>query len=253
MRFIKLTLSYDGTDFAGWQTQPGRRTVQSTLENAIRKITGESVSAVASGRTDAGVHALGQVVGFVTVSNHSCSVFRAALNANLPRDVVVLEVCETWTDFHAIRDAQRKTYRYEIQDGDRTDVFTRRTSWRVPCDLDVGAMRHAAQQLTGSHDFSSFESSGSERATSIRTIYHVAVQRQPYSHGGRIVIELTANGFLYNMVRAIVGTLVQVGRGALASAEITRILEAKNRKAAGVTAPPQGLFLLSVEYDSREE
>jgi len=249
MRFIKLTLTYDGTDFSGWQVQPGRRTVQSTLENAIQRVTAESVCAVASGRTDAGVHALGQVVGFVTDSNHSCAVFRAALNANLPPDVAVLEVGEAPVGFHPIRDAQRKTYRYQIQDGGRTDVLNRRTTWQIACDLDIEVMQHAAQQLAGTHDFTSFESSGSKRATSIRTIYDIDVRRKAELPGGQIVLEVTADGFLYNMVRAIVGTLVEVGRGALAPGEVATILAAKNRDAAGATAPPQGLFLVNVEYD----
>ena len=249
MRFIKLTLSYDGTDFAGWQVQPHKRTVQDTFQQAIHKLTGQATSVVASGRTDAGVHALGQVVSFSTQSLHPLEVLLKALNAHLPHDVSVVDVREEQAVFNAIRDARRKTYRYVIQDGPRTDIFLRRYSWRITDRLDERAMHLAAQLLVGTHDFSSFESSGSKRASPVRTIYRMIVERRAGGIGNHVVMEVTADGFLYNMVRSIVGTLVDIGRGTSDQSSLRQILEARNRQQAGRTAPPQGLFLVNVEYD----
>jgi len=254
MRTLKLTLAYDGTEFNGWQVQPNRRTVQQTLQDALQRITGQATTAVASGRTDAGVHALGQVVGFRTASTLACDVLLRALNGNLPEDVVALDLQEAAGDFHAIRDALRKTYRYIILDGQMPDVFGRAYCWRVPQRLDVLAMQQAASLLLGTHDFSSFESAGSERATSVRTLFGSLVKRKEgrggggYLSGDRVVYEVTADGFLYNMVRAIVGTLHDVGRGANSPLEIETILNARDRKLASMTAPAHGLFLVSVEY-----
>lgn len=256
MRFLKLMLAYDGTDFDGWQIQPGRRTVQQTLQDACQNIAGHAITTIASGRTDAGVHALEQVVSFRTELSLPCDVLLRALNANLPDDVVALKLSETREGFHAIRDARRKTYRYVIQDGQRPDVFGRAYCWWVPQRLDVSAMQQAAGKLLGKHDFSSFESSGSERATSIRTIFASSIVRdqsrggEGYLSGDRLIYEVTADGFLYNMVRSIVGTLYDVGRGAFSPEKVREILQAKDRKAASMTAPPQGLFLVNVEYDT---
>ena len=256
MRFLQLMLAYDGTEFVGWQIQPSQRTVQQTLQNALQKITGHATTVIASGRTDAGVHALGQVVSIRTESALSCDVLLQALNANLPRDVAALDLSEAPDGFHAIRDARCKTYRYVIHDGQRPDVFSRAYCWRVPQRLDTPAMQQAASVLLGTHDFSSFESSGSERATSVRTIHQSSVTREEgrggggYLSGDRVVYEVTANGFLYNMVRAIVGTLVDVGRGAIIPGEVVEILLAQDRKSGRMTAPSHGLFLVSVEYGS---
>jgi tRNA pseudouridine38-40 synthase len=248
MRYFRLTLSYDGTRYAGWQVQANARTIQAEIEAALHTITGERHRAVASGRTDAGVHAFGQVVSFASGTHLAPHVLRKALDANLPRDIVPLEVVEAPPGFHAIRDAIRKRYRYVIQDGPIQDPFTRDYAWYFPQRLDVEAMRSAAQALVGTHDFSSFEASGSERATSVRTVTELTVARHPSDFLDRIVLEIEADGFLYNMVRNIVGSLVEVGRGKQPPAWIADVLPARNRKRAGMTAPPQGLFLVRVDY-----
>lgn len=249
MRTIKLTLAYDGTKYAGWQVQPGCKTIQGTLEAAIEKITAERVRAIASGRTDAGVHALGQVAGFQTKSDLSADVLRRALNAELPRDITVLEVADAPHDFHAIRDAVRKRYRYVIHDGPVRDVFQRQYCWHYKYGrLDVEAMNRAARTLLGKQDFSSFEASGAERASSIRTIFEISIERGRGGQDDWITLEVEADGFLYNMVRAIVGTLVEVGRGAQPESWPAEVLRAADRRAAGPTAPPQGLFLVKVDY-----
>jgi tRNA pseudouridine38-40 synthase len=248
-RTLKLTVAYDGTDFAGWQVQPEARTVQGTLQEILARMTGGPVSLVGSGRTDAGVHALGQVASFETTSAHSCDVFFRALNAELPEDVAVLAVEESPAEFHALRSARRKRYRYVIHDGGVRDVFARRYCWGLPHRLDEAAMQRAAAVLVGTHDFCSFETAGSERESSVRTVFAAEVSRQRDDRACELHIEVEADGFLYNMVRAIVGTLVQVGRGARPEAWVGEVLRAQDRSAAGPTAPPQGLFLLWVSYD----
>lgn len=251
MRTLKLTLCYDGTAYAGWQVQPGRVTVQETLEAAIEKVTAERVRVVASGRTDTGVHALGQVVGLQTESHLEPDVFQRAVNANLPDDVAVLDVAVAPDGFHPIRDAVRKRYRYTIHDGPVREVFQRRYCWHYRQGrFDAEAMHRAAQALRGKHDFSSFESSGAERKTSIRTITDIFVERGRAGQADWITLEVEADGFLYNMVRAIVGTLVEVGRGAQPESWLGQVLEAADRKIGGPTAPPQGLVLVHVTYDS---
>ena len=255
MRTIKLALAYDGTKYAGWQVQPGQTTVQGTLEAAIKKVTGQQVRVTASGRTDAGVHALAQVAAFETDSKLSNHVLQRALNAKLPRDVVVLQLNEVAAGFHPIRDAVRKRYRYVIHDGSVRDTFRRGQCWQyVHGRLDVDAMQRAANALLGTHDFSSFETSGAERASSVRTIYDLPVERgrageSDLMTADLVTVEVEADGFLYNMVRAIVGTLVEVGRGAQQESWVTDVLEATDRRVAGPTAPPEGLFLVRVEYE----
>lgn len=271
MRTLKLTIAYDGTAYAGWQFQLERPTVQETLENAIAKVTGCRVRTLASGRTDAGVHALGQVVGFRTDSRLPPEVMLRALNANLPHDVAVLDVAEVSDDFHPIADVLRKRYRYLIDDGPIRDVFRRHFVWHyIYGRLDADVMGRAAAPLLGTHDFSSFESSGAERKTSIRTVFDLSVRR---GRGGQgrvevlddshpsvretcssnsndlVIIEIEADGFLYNMVRAIVGSLVEVGRGSQPETWLGEVLQAQDRRVAGPTAPPQGLCLVQVEYE----
>lgn len=248
MRSFRLTLSYDGTAYAGWQVQASARTIQAELEAALLQVTGESIRAVASGRTDAGVHALGQVVSFRSATRLPADVLRKALDANLPRDIVVLEVSEAPARFHAIRDALRKRYRYVVQDGPIRDVFSRTQAWYVAQRLDVEAMRAAARALLGRHDFSSFEAAGSPRVSSVRTIYDLTVERRTGDFLERVRIEVEADGFLYNMVRNLVGSLVEVGRGRQEPSWLAGVLAAQDRKVAGMTAPPQGLFLVSVDY-----
>jgi tRNA pseudouridine38-40 synthase len=248
MRTIKLTLAYDGAAYAGWQVQRGAKTIQEVIETALAKITGETIRVMASGRTDAGVHALGQVVGFRTESRLSVEVLTRALNAELPRDIAVLDAAEGPEGFHPTLDAKRKRYRYVIYDGPVRDVFRRRTSWHCLWGLDAEAMDRAAQALCGTHDFSSFETRGSERKTSVRTVYEIRVRRGDGGDRHAIAIEVEADGFLYNMVRTMVGTLVRVGRGGRPESWVAEVLAAADRRAAGPTAPPQGLFLVNVEY-----
>jgi tRNA pseudouridine38-40 synthase len=297
MRTLKLTIAYDGTAYAGWQLQPERPTVQGTLENAVAKVTGRHVRILASGRTDAGVHAFGQVVGFRTDSALPPEVLLRAINANLPHDVAVLDVADVPGGFHPIADVARKRYGYVIHDGPVRDVFHRHFAWHyIYGRLDADAMSRAAAPLLGKHDFSSFESSGAERKTSVRTVFELAVERARAGQGvheglgirdqglegrgqesdgtaqesGRgsgsnaprrrswgtsdpdchdfITIEIEADGFLYNMVRAIVGTLVEVGRGSRPENWPAEVLNSLDRRLAGPTAPPQGLCLIRVQY-----
>lgn len=245
MRNLKLTLSYDGTDFNGWQTQPGFRTVQETLEQAIATLTGEQVHANASGRTDAGVHAVAQVVNFYSSTSHTPEVLVRAINAHLPADMVVREVVDMPQSFDANRDARRKLYRYVIHDGPVPDPFLRRFYHQSRHPLDAAAMRRAAEPLKGRHDFHSFETDWPNRMSSVRTITHLAVNRV----GDWIWIDVEADGFLYNMVRAIAGTLINIGRGYWPEEHVARILEAEDRREAGPTAPAQGLFLMRVTYE----
>src|SRR5438309_6810237 len=245
MRNIKLILSYDGSDFFGWQTQPGFRTVQETLESAITELTGERIRANASGRTDTGVHAVGQVVNFYSNTRHPPEVLVRAINAYLPPDVVVREACDRPEAFDANRDARRKLYRYVIHDGPVPNVFLRRYCCQSRHPLDVALMRAAAEPLTGRHDFHSFETDWPNRMSSVRTITHLALSRM----GDWIWLDVEADGFLYNMVRAIAGTLINVGRGYWPETEVEAILNARDRTRAGPTAPAQGLFLMRVTYE----
>ena len=248
MRYLKLTVAYDGTNFFGWHWQPEQRTVQGELEAAIRTVTGEELRVIASGRTDTGVHAIGQVVGWNTESDLSTDVLLRALNANTPRDLVVREVSETEKDFHPIRHACSKRYRYLLVDDPIRDVFARNYAWQVWQPLDELAMHEAAQSLIGEHDFKSYETAGSPRASTVRSVSDLTVERRQFDTAERVVLEVEANGFLYNMVRNLVGTLVEVGRGRHAVAWPAEVLAAKDRRLAGATAPPQGLYLLHVNF-----
>jgi tRNA pseudouridine38-40 synthase len=244
MRNIKLILSYDGTDFSGWQRQPDRRTVQQVLEEAIGQLTGVEAPTNASGRTDAGVHAIGQVVHFYTASRHPPEVFVKALNAMLPHDVRVKGAREMPQAFHATLDAKGKLYRYVIDNGRVADPFQRRYSHHVFLPLDVEAMNRAAGALRGRHDFHSFETNWPNRMSSVRTITHIEVTR----HESAVWVDVEADGFLYNMVRTIAGTLILVGLGRWPESRVAEALAAEDRREAGPTAPPQGLFLVRVRY-----
>jgi tRNA pseudouridine38-40 synthase len=248
MRTFKLTLAYDGSQYSGWQLQPGRVTLQGTLEQALGRITGETFRVTASGRTDAGVHALGQVVSFRSETHLSPEVLHKALNAELPHDMAVVAAALEADDFHATGSAVRKRYRYVIDDGPTRDVFARRYAWHFRAPLDDRAMHEAALGLLGKHDFSSFETAGSPRETSVRTVFEIIVEREQGTGARRVRLEIEADGFLYNMVRTIVGTLVEVGRGNRPIAWPADVLAARDRKAAGQTAPPHGLFLVRVVY-----
>jgi tRNA pseudouridine38-40 synthase len=246
MRNIKLTVSYDGTDFNGWQTQPGYRTVQETIEKAIAELTGEPrIRLNASGRTDSGVHAVAQVANFYTNAAYPPDVFVRAVNARLPGDVIIKDAADMPEAFDANHDAVRKLYRYVIHDGEVADIFLRRYYCPSRHRLDVEAMRRAAEPLKGRHDFRCFETEWPNRMSSVRTITHLALSR----FGDWIWLDVEADGFLYNMVRAIAGTLMNVGRGYWPESQPAAIVEAGDRKLAGPTAPAQGLFLMRVTYD----
>jgi tRNA pseudouridine38-40 synthase len=257
MRTFRLTLAYDGTHYCGWQVQPGRVTLQGTLEAALAKITREEIRVTASGRTDAGVHALGQVVSFRSATALEPAVLQKALNAELPHDLAVLAASIAADDFHATASAVRKRYRYVLCDCPTRDVFARQYSWYLHTRLEEQAMHRAAQALAGRHNFSSFETSGSERESSVRTVYELSLRR---GEGGSaifpataassdfVTLEIEADGFLYNMVRAIVGTLVEVGQQKRVETWPAEVLAARDRRAAGRTAPPQGLFVVRVDY-----
>jgi tRNA pseudouridine38-40 synthase len=245
MRNLKFTVRYDGTDFFGWQTQPGFRTVQETLEAAIVAITQEDrVRVNCSGRTDSGVHAYGQVCNFYSGTKLPCDTLVKAVNSKLPDDVAVLDCEAMGQAFDANKDAISKRYRYVINDSRIPDPFFRRYAYQPRRNVDHEVMHRAAQALVGRHDFRSFETEWPNRLTSIRTIQDIAVTR----HDRCVWIEVQADGFLYNMVRAIAGTLYQIGRGYWPEAKMKEVLEIQDRREAGPTAPPQGLFMLWVRY-----
>jgi len=292
MHTLKLTLAYDGSEFCGWQFQPGRRSVQQTLQDVLTKIAGHPVTLVASGRTDAAVHALAQVVSFETSRELTTDIWLRAINAELHRDLAALAVEEAPPGFNARRDAKRKQYRYVLHDGRIRDVFSRNYAWHVFRRLGAEAMHRAAQPLVGKHDFRSFQTAGADRVSTVRTVFELTVERQAEGRGARdegrevcgtgkrsppvqhavhieippvgrsaapshsqlpvpgvIHVEIVADGFLYNMVRNLVGTLVEVGRGKRPESWPAQALAARDRRAAAPTAPPQGLFLVHVEYD----
>ena len=255
MKRIKLELSYDGTRYSGWQTQPDVPTVQQTLETVLLRITGQKVSVIGSGRTDAGVHAVKQVAAFTTSSYLEPECFQRAMNGFLPTDIRVGVAREVPLNFHPINHATGKRYRYLIDDGRPPSPFTRNHCWVRREPLDVETMRQAAQCLLGEHDFSSFETQGSPRKTSIRTVFDILVERTAglgETIPPLIRIEVEANGFLYNMMRAICGTLVRFGvegqRGNANPERMREIIDKADRAVAGPTAPPQGLYLLDVFY-----
>jgi tRNA pseudouridine38-40 synthase len=268
MRNLKVILSYDGAEFSGWQVQPDAVTVQGTLASAIGRVMGEKVLPQGSGRTDAGVHALAQVVTFVTESSVPTENLVKALNDVLPPSVRVLEVTEAPADFHARHSARAKTYRYRIYRGSICPPFLARYVWHYPYRLDEEAMAQAAALVAGEHDFTSFAAvdpekrenhegregtrRGDEAAATlisssgpnVRRIFSSGWERT----GDELVYTVRGSGFLHHMVRNLVGTFILVGRGTLGGEDLTRILEARNRSAAGATAPASGLYLVNVEY-----
>ncbi len=247
MRNIRLTIEYDGKDFNGWQKQPNKLNIQGEIERAIQELTGEEkIDLIASGRTDAGVHALGQVANFKT-NNESIPIekFALALNTKLKRSVRIKKAEEVDERFHSRYTCKRKTYRYIINNNECESAIYRNFEYHYPLELNVGAMKKAVKYFEGEHDFKGFKASGTSSKSSIRTIYLAEVKE---SEQGRIYIELTGNGFLYNMVRIIAGTLIDVGTGKILPDQIPSIIESGERAKAGKTLPPSGLFLMKVEY-----
>ena len=259
MRNLRLILSYDGADLAGWQVQPGRTTVQGALASAIGRLSGENVLPQGSGRTDAGVHALAQVASFATASTIPTENWMKALNDILPPSIRVLEVTEAAPEFHARKSARAKTYRYRIYRAAICPPFLARYVWHYPYPLEESAMVAAARVVVGEHDFTSFAAVDAERVermagenvhttnvrpTNIRTIFASSWTRE----GEELIYTVRGNGFLHHMVRNLVGTFLLVGKGTVSLEDLRRILDARERTAAGPTAPASGLYLVGVEY-----
>ena len=244
MRNIKLTIEYDGKDFNGWQKQPNKLNIQGEIEKAIENITGEKVELIASGRTDAGVHAMGQVANFKTNSNMPIEKIPIAINSQVKNSIRIQNAEEVDENFHSRFNCKKKTYRYVIDNSKYGSAIYRNISYHMPIKLDVEEMKKAIKYFEGEHDFKAFKSSGTSSKSSVRTIYKADI----ITEGTNIAIDLTGNGFLYNMVRIIAGTLLDVGLGKIKADEIPEIIESKDRNRAGKTLPPQGLMLLGVEY-----
>lgn len=251
MRNIRLTIEYDGTNYRGWQVQrqahgAGRRadTIQETIEKALRKILQEKTRLIASGRTDAGVHAWAQVANFKTNSGIPQERLQKALNGLLPGDIAVSKAEEVKNSFHARFDAKSKIYRYTILNRPYRSAFSRNRVYFYPYPLDVGLMRKEAMGLVGKHDFKSFQATDKKRRGSVRRIKRLKITKEE----SLIYIDIEAEGFLYNMARNIVGTLIEIGRGKMAKGSLKKILFARNRRVAGPTAPACGLCLLGVKY-----
>jgi tRNA pseudouridine38-40 synthase len=250
MRNLRLTLAYDGSEFSGWQVQPDTATIQGTLASAIGRITGEKVLPQGSGRTDAGVHALAQVATFSTESSVPAANFVKALNDILPPSIRILEVGEVAAEFHARKSAKAKTYRYRMHRAPICSPFLARYVWHFPYPLDEEAMTNAAASVIGEHDFRSFAAVDPERGreenevSNVRTVINSAWVRD----GEEFIYTVRGTGFLHHMVRNLVGTFVLVGKRTLGAEDLPRILAARDRAAAGPTAPAGGLCLVAVEY-----
>lgn len=244
MRNIKLIIEYDGKGFNGWQKQPNKLNIQGEIERAIGEITGEEIELIASGRTDAGVNSLGQTANFKTNSSLPIEKFPIAINAKLKKSIVIQSAEEVDERFHSRYSVKSKTYRYTINNSKYGSAIYRDMECHIPMKLDEKKMNEAAKYFEGEHDFKAFKASGTSSKSSVRTIYKASVSRD----GDRVYIELTGNGFLYNMVRIISGTLVDVGMEKIKPKEIKDIIESKDRTRAGKTLPAKGLCLMNVSY-----
>lgn len=245
MKRIKLTIAYDGTNYCGWQVQPNGITLEEVVNKALKKLTGEDIQVIGASRTDSGVHALGNVAVFDTHTTIPPERISYALNQRLPEDIVIVKSEEVAEDFHPRYCDCSKTYEYHILNT-RIPIPTKRlTNYFVSYDLDVEKMRKAAGYLIGEHDFVSFCNVRTDVEDTVRTVTELEILKD----GEEITIRISGNGFLYNMVRIIVGTLIRVGRGFYEPEKVKEILEAKDRKAAGVTAPPHGLILAEIRYE----
>jgi len=244
MRNIKLIIEYDGTNYYGWQKQLHQKTIQETIENSIERITGEKVNIYGSGRTDRGVHATGQVANFFTESRIPSEKFKYAINSVLPKDIIISHSEEVDSTFHSRYSAKGKEYKYLIYNRETPSPILRNYAYYVPYELNFELMQEAAKDFIGTHDFAAFMSSGSSVKDTVRTIYDINLTR----NNELIQLRVRGNGFLYNMVRIIVGTLVDIGIGKINSSCIPEILSSRDRQRAGHTAPPQGLYLEKVYY-----
>ena len=244
MRNIKLTIEYDGKGFNGWQKQPNKLNIQGEIERAIGEITGEEIELIGSGRTDRGVHSLGQVANFKTNSNIPIEKLPFAINSKLKKSIVIKSAEEMDERFHSRYSVHSKKYRYIINNSPTGTAVYRELEYQFPIKLDVKKMQEAAKFFEGEHDFAAFKASGTSSKNSVRKIFKAEV----FEENERVIIELTGSGFLYNMVRIISGTLLDVGLGKIAPEEIPEIIESKNRKNAGKTLPAVGLYLVEVTY-----
>lgn len=244
MRNIKLIIEYQGKDFNGWQKQKNKLNIQGEIEKAIETIIGEKVELIGSGRTDAGVHALAQVANFKTNSKIAIEKLPIAINSQLKKSIVIKSAEEVDEIFHSRYCAHNKKYRYIINNSQTGTAIYRELEYQFPIKLDVEKMKKAIKYFEGEHDFSAFKASGTSSKNSVRKIYNAEVIQD----GERIIIELTGNGFLYNMVRIISGTLLDVGIGKILPEDIPNIIESKDRKKAGRTLPAVGLYLVEVKY-----
>ena len=245
MRNIKLIIEYDGKGFNGWQKQPDKLNIQGEIEKAILEITGEEVDLIASGRTDAGVHSLGQTANFKTNSNIPIEKFAVAINSKLKRSIRIQSAEEVDERFHSRYSVKSKKYRYTINNSEHGSAIYRDMEYHFPVKLDKEKMKMAAKCFEGEHDFKAFKASGTSSKSSVRTIYKAEVIE---GENNRIYIELTGSGFLYNMVRIISGTLLDVGIGKITPEEIPEIIKEGKRERAGKTLPPNGLCLVEVMY-----
>lgn len=245
MKRFKMIVAYDGTNYHGFARQNEAVTIQSTLEKAIKRITQEDVLTLGAGRTDAGVHARGQCVVFDSETKIPPERLLKAINSQLPPDIVVQSVEEVDPSFHPRFGAKRKTYRYEIWCGKLPDPFTYRYALHYPYKVNVEKMQEAANHMIGEHDFACFCAVGSQVKDTVRKIYSIDIKRE----GDRVFVDVCGNGFLYNMVRIIIGTLLYVNEGKISPDKISDIIRGKDRKSAGPTVPPQGLTMLSIIYE----
>ena len=244
MRNIKLIIEYDGKGFNGWQKQPDRLNIQGEIEKAIEEITGEKVDLTASGRTDAGVHSLGQTANFKTDSKIPTEKFAKAINSRLKKSIVIKSAEEVDEKFHSRYSVKSKTYRYIINNSENGTAIYRGLEYHVPMKLDYEKMNETIKYFIGEHDFKAFKASGTSSKSSVRKILDGSVRKE----GERVIIEVTGTGFLYNMVRIISGTLLDVGLGKIKPEDIPSIIESKDRTKAGKTLPAHGLYLLQVNY-----
>lgn len=244
MRNIRLTIEYDGTNYHGWQIQQNAVTVQGTLEKALSELIGEETGVIGCSRTDVGVHAYGQTANFFTDSSIPADKFSYAVNNKLPPDIVIQRSEEVGADFHSRYSSKGKKYRYIIYNNEQPSALQRSRAWHVKPSLDVDKMIMAAKYFEGEHDFAAFQATGGQVRSTVRTIYSMSVAKQ----GNSIILEVAGNGFLYNMVRIIAGTLAYVGMGKIGANAVPDIINGLDRTKAGITAPAHGLYLVEIFY-----